>query len=592
MAKRGPDRRAGSGTPPRFDLAALRRIADAKSFERGVEYFEAEAVAIVTVDEERVRARVVGSEHYRTELRGTGAKFSGTCTCPAFSDGRFCKHLVATALAANDAGGAQLSETANRLVRIREHLRAQPVEALVETIMGIAELDEALLRSLDLASSAATGDRAVLLARFRKAIDEATATPGYVDYREAEGWADGAEAVLEQISALVEHGQPDAALELLPRFFDNLEEAVESIDDSDGELTGLAERALEIHRAACRAAPPDPATLAAELFEREADNDFDWFYGASETYAEILGEAGLAEYRRLAEAAWARIKPPEPGRAGADHRLAYDDRRIMGIVDRFAERDGDLARRIALRTKDLSVPYAYQDVAEICLAHGRDDEAVKWIEEGLWRFEDERDRRLLSFAADLYARVGRAADAERLLRGMFEHEPDIMTYRDLKSVVSEEAVMSLTDWAIAIVEARVAGASARPPQPAWAERPHDLLVDILMEEGRLGHAWRAVHAHGCGDRRLAQLAAASEASVPEEAIAAYAAIVERTVGRTNQASYEEACRLLDRIGVIRERIGETQTHRRYLVEVAARHKAKRNFVKLLQARSEIPRRAG
>src|ERR1700738_1897448 len=93
----------------RFDVAALRGVA------RGIAYHEDGHVEIVTFDMARVLARVVGSEVYRCELVGTGKKFSGECSCPAFSDWGFCKHLVATALAANSLGSGALEETSSRL---------------------------------------------------------------------------------------------------------------------------------------------------------------------------------------------------------------------------------------------------------------------------------------------------------------------------------------------------------------------------------------------------------------------------------------------------------------------------------------------
>jgi uncharacterized Zn finger protein len=78
-----------------FDVAALRDVAGEKVFARGAAYHEDERVEIVSFDGARVRARVIGSEVYRCELVGSGKKFSGKCSCPAFSDWGFCKHLVA-----------------------------------------------------------------------------------------------------------------------------------------------------------------------------------------------------------------------------------------------------------------------------------------------------------------------------------------------------------------------------------------------------------------------------------------------------------------------------------------------------------------
>jgi hypothetical protein len=62
-------------------------------------------------------------------------------------------------------------------------------------------------------------------------------------------------------------------------------------------------KACEIHLAACHQAKPDPIELARVLFARELDSDWDFFHGASEAYEDILGDAGLAEYRRLASEA-------------------------------------------------------------------------------------------------------------------------------------------------------------------------------------------------------------------------------------------------------------------------------------------------
>ena len=48
-------------------------------------------------------AQVAGSDGYRVVLTGCGKKISGESSCPAFTDWDFCKHMVATAFAANEA---------------------------------------------------------------------------------------------------------------------------------------------------------------------------------------------------------------------------------------------------------------------------------------------------------------------------------------------------------------------------------------------------------------------------------------------------------------------------------------------------------
>ena len=63
------------------------------------------------IDKTRVLTNVIGLEVYRSELKRTGKGFSGECSCPAFSDWGFWKHLVATALA-NELGPEPMKQAA------------------------------------------------------------------------------------------------------------------------------------------------------------------------------------------------------------------------------------------------------------------------------------------------------------------------------------------------------------------------------------------------------------------------------------------------------------------------------------------------
>ncbi len=93
---------AKRATQPRFDVAVLREQAGPKVFARGEEYHRDGQVDLLSVERNRVLAQVTGSEDYRTVLTKRGKKIGGECSCPAFRDWGFCKHMVATGLAAND----------------------------------------------------------------------------------------------------------------------------------------------------------------------------------------------------------------------------------------------------------------------------------------------------------------------------------------------------------------------------------------------------------------------------------------------------------------------------------------------------------
>jgi hypothetical protein len=294
---------------PRFDVAALHEIAGERVFARGSAYHEERQVEIVAIDRTRVRARVIGSEVYRSELVGAGKKFSGTCSCRAFAEWGFCKHLVATALAANCLGSAELEQVSSRFAKIREHLRGRGLEGLVEIVVRLAERDSSLLEELELSVVAADADDTTLLAHFKKSITEVTRTLGYVEYPKMRGWVQGIESVLDRIAALVESGRAALVLQLLDHFFARMDVALGNTDDSDGGGADAYAKACEIHLVACRQTRPEPVALARALFAREVNSEWDFFHGAGEAYEDVLGDAGLAEYRRLASDAWRKIRP-------------------------------------------------------------------------------------------------------------------------------------------------------------------------------------------------------------------------------------------------------------------------------------------
>jgi uncharacterized Zn finger protein len=565
----------------RFDVAALRNVAGEKVFGRGAAYHDDGHVEIVTFDKTRVLARVIGSEVYRCELIGVGKKFSGKCSCPAFSDWDFCKHLVATALAANGLDSEALEQASGRFAKIREHLRSRGVEGLVEMVVGIAERDPSLLEELELAVVAAAADDKTLLAQFRKAITEATRTHGFVEYRDMRSWVQGIERVLEHVAALIGGGRAALVLQMLDHFFARMDEALEKIDDSDGGGGGAYAKACEIHLMACRQLKPDPVTLARVLFAREVDSEWEFFHGASEAYEDILGDLGLAEYRRLACEAWQKITPLRAtGSQMQDDQ--FSARHVLGpILERFAEREGDVDGVIAIRARDLSTSYDYLGIAQLCLDRAREPEALKWTEEGLWQFEDNPDERLILFASDLYRRIGREEDAEKLLWRAFERGPSIELYERLKSAAGIHRANAVRDRALALLRARVGKPTGRSGI-SWSS-PIELLVRVTMAEGMLTDAWTVVNDHGCNEYLLEELAGASEQSHPAEALKVYADRVERMVRLGGPGNYEFACRVIERMRRLHEGCGEAKQHAAYLDDLRSRHKAKRNFIKLLTA---------
>ncbi|NJS14728.1 MAG: hypothetical protein HC788_09160 [Sphingopyxis sp.] len=87
-----------------FDEDALRKLAGDKAFARGRGYADHGHIALLSMNGLGVLAAAFGTSDYTVWLDRSAATISGNCSCPAYEDSGFCKHMVATALAVNGAG--------------------------------------------------------------------------------------------------------------------------------------------------------------------------------------------------------------------------------------------------------------------------------------------------------------------------------------------------------------------------------------------------------------------------------------------------------------------------------------------------------
>jgi hypothetical protein len=310
---------------------------------------------------------------------------------------------------------------------------------------------------------------------------------------------------------------------------------------------------------------PDPVQLARGLFAHEMDDDYDIFHNAVALYPDVLGERGLAEYRHLATAAWDKL-PSRSGKVGAGHGDFGRYFQLTNILDFFAERDGDVDARIALRAKDLSSQWDYLQLAEFCSAEGRHEEALRRAEEGLWMFEDDRpDERLLFFTVKLLSKARRKADAEAHLWRTFEKAPSFELYKQILKFAGHAAGKR----AIALLESRV----ATRRRPGWNDGL-ELLIRILVHEKQFDMAWSTVKKFNASVYAKQELARASDQQHPSEALEVYAAQVEQLA---TGGIYDEAVKVIARMGKIRS----TSEQAAYVADLKMRHGRKPNFMKLL-----------
>lgn len=568
--------------------AALLELASPVVFMRGVDYYEDGRVALIDLLPRRVTADVAGTDTYHVELRVNDAGLDWSCTCPYAEDGAFCKHCVAVALDCRPpaADPQAESDARPRDADLRAVLLRWPVASLVDLLLAESAQNPRLRARLAAETAGPAtpeGTRALDVTPFIALLDEALTVGDYLGYHDVPDVARRAGQALDELRGLLDDGHATAVIELTEHALELLEETLNVADDSAGYLGGLVEEAKELHLAACteaaRASAFDPVALAERLFAWELSGDWEVFLGAAATYADVLGDAGLARYRALAEPHWANLPALTPGdaRDWAVHRQRF---RITTMMEALA---CDLDELIAVRSKDLSSPYCFLRIAEACRQAGADDRALEWAERGLKAFGPGGDARLKDFLAEEYQRRGRHAEALDLAWSQLVGRPCLETYRALRdravragewSAWREKALAALRDTGGA---APNRGAAVSP----FGVRGRSELVRVLLSEDEVDAAWAEATAGGCTPDLWLRLAEAREDTHPEDAATVYLERLEPTIALTNNDAYEQAVRLLRRLERCLAATGRSAEFAQVVAHIRTAHKRKRNLMALL-----------
>jgi len=573
-----------------MDDAVIRRLAGGQSYQRGLDYFSHGHVESLEDDGDTVRAVVRGNQDYTVTLEADDVSLEYSCDCPVGSDGAFCKHCVAAALAWLNRDAAPAQPSARRktkeltLADAGKSLRDEDKETLVRMMLDWAKDDDRLHERLILYAARRSGPETGAAA-VRRAFERSVRVHDFVHYREAGGWARGVDDAIDSIEQLLNDGQAAAVIELCESALQSLLSAIEAVDDSDGHFGMLRDRLQDIHYRACQEARPDPVDLAKRLFKWELHSDFDVFYGAAAQYAKILGAKGMKVYRELAEAEWAKV----PARTAKHERSEFGQHfRITHIMESLAQASGNIEELVAVMSRDLSSAYSYLKIAEVYREAGQHDGALLWAEKGLKAFPERTDARLREFAAEEYHRRRRHDDAMTLAWAEFSERPFLETYKTLEKHAKKAGAWP--EWrerALGEIRLRIAKAKEKArgqTRPRWmqADDNHSVLVEIFLYEGKDEDAWREADVGGCSDSLWLRLAAKRERNNPADAAPIYLKYAEAGVAATSNGRYEDSVSLLAKAAKVMKRIDRSAEFVNHVEALRAKYKIKRNFIKLVE----------
>ncbi|SNS10125.1 hypothetical protein SAMN06265795_10121 [Noviherbaspirillum humi] len=359
------------------------------------------------------------------------------------------------------------------------------------------------------------------------------------------------------------------------------------LHDAGMPLGAALRRIGELHLHACLAAKPPPAALAERLFRLTLALPLaDWHLDPA-AYRRALGKAGLRPYVAMVEAEWERLAI-----TGASHP-GPRRQRLDALLRQLAQAGADVERLIALASRDLSASYRYLELAQLCQAAGRREEALTWAERGLDAFADHPDSRLADFLIDAYLASRDRGRALALAWRMFETYPTLQRYGELKRVATvlrswRKTRQRALEW-IETLALDLARRTSRRRQ-RYVSPNQSLRLEIALWEADLEGAWSAAMAGDCRRALLVALAGRLSPAMPERALELYTRIIADLAEEGGEAAYAEALLLLRRLEALMAARDREEEFEGYVTSLRIEYKRRRNFVRLLDTLPSPPNR--
>lgn len=536
----------------------LRRRVDEHVYHLGLIAFKQGRVKSFEYRDYVIHAVVAGDRDYAVTLTTEDGALKFSCEC---QDGVkrpvFCEHCVAAAATWREGHYLPLT--------VRPPRKALPLPDVGdkdEFIRAVFEWarEDAQLRERITAFRERPEDPVRKMESAREALEKALRTrndpPG--------SWAQGMFAALDNLAQLagqqadgVMDACEDAALQLRWR----------RIRDTGDEDYNVRQRMKEVFFEAVKAGRPDPVALARRIFEGAVRKHIDFYSGSPTPFVEYLGEEGMKEFRRLAEAEWAKARP----RTLKDRRRSVSEWRghLISVMEQLAELSGSLDDKVAVRSRDLSGEWEYLRIAKLYDEAGRDDDAMAWCERGLKALPQGAKGMLQQHVAEKYESLGRYEEATELMWGAFCERPHSQSFQKLCWLASkgvnydEWRQRAFEEMRRLVAEKKVANAE---------------LVRVLLAEGDVEAAWNQARKGGCSRDLMSDVAMARAELYPEEAVGLIWSQVQEDLAKTD---YDRAVFALLNLGDVMRCLGRGHEFTLQLEALRENYKSKWRFINLL-----------
>ena len=486
---------------------------------------------------------------------------------------------------------------------LRFFVEGQTASALAQRLWAWAETDHKLMTDIQAwaAQSQAIDDPQAMKA----VISDLLECTGFLDWRSAGAYARQAEKVLPLLKKVLAT-DPAQARALCEHALRELYKASEGADDSGGDIGGVMQALMALLLRCLRRAPPPTSWLTDWFDLMQADP---WGLWDEKAVLAVAGPAVRQAYDDRAAKDWnhwlATHPSEEPDGAGAaratgktgsrpktvasaieasryDHERAQLRRRYMDVL----KGQGDTQAVVNFMRESLLGAAEHSELVAYCESLGKTRDALHFAQAAYNRYP--KDGRSENDLLRCYERDGWADEALALRRLQLERVPSVDHY-----VAALKAAQAAGRDAAAYREELFAWAEKREiarPHAAWSAtgagmapvatgRQVDTRVEWLLAEGRLEDALALVQSPLlCQTALLRAIAVQLPKERHTEAVPLLLRVFEAAMHHASTPYQGE-------LALVRETASRMPAAQRahWLAQLRADYKAKRNFIKALDA---------
>lgn len=538
----------------------LLEAAGPKSFERGLEYVDAVDELEFELEGTEINAIVTGTYEYDVTLWRERGGIEGECSCPWSQEGNFCKHCVAVGLAALAKRKPGPTVPAAR-PDVDAWLAELTADELRDELRALIRGDKRLRRRFELRTAQATQDVSQVRALVRQVLR--VGARQFIEYEDAQDYAVNVRHAGEAVTGLIDKGLAAEAVSIVREAMGEARTAMETAEDSDGDIGEAVRRLMPIHLRACQEARPDPVELATYVAEHNLGEDHGFEFDLKD-YADVLGEHGVQLVHEAYRAAYERNPK------GQREKL---------LMEQLVRESGTLDEFVALLARDLdSRGHQHLRIAQELDAGQRPEEALQWAETGLRQATGFIGTDLVDFVALRYGQGGRMDDLLTLRRDRFQAEMTVSNFEQLREVAKQRGAWpDERERAMVLLREDLA---KQGPKAQYGMGP--VLIDILIAEGEFEEAWEQAGKASSEPQRL-KLAALIRVEHPAAALDVYMRALAPLRSQTGDDVYRRVLELLHGIRICHAHLGGETDFKTFLRDFRQEQRRKRNLIALLDA---------